>query len=250
MTRQRPRPDRDQGASTFTCILEDLIDAIPFARAAAIFDFEGETVDYAGELAPFDVRVAAAHFQLVLSEVRERPGFETAFEVTALSERGGYFARVIDPGYGLLLILRRGGTFAVSRRALAEIEMRVLVEAGLRKPQRPPWYRVVVELGGKGARPTRLCPAGWRSPSGEQHPLGPWLGVEILGALVGLGPRQRGFRVRLENGAEMTLVRESRRLWFVDEPIASPLSGSASGTARDAVFLAKTVPPARSSTRS
>ena len=39
---------RDQVPSTFTAILERLVAAIPGAHAAALVDYEGETVDYAG----------------------------------------------------------------------------------------------------------------------------------------------------------------------------------------------------------
>ena len=43
--------------------------------------------------------------------------------------------------------------------------------------------------------------------------------VEVMGALVGLAPRERGFRVRLPNGAEMMLVRERLGRWFADEHV-------------------------------
>jgi hypothetical protein len=43
--------------------------------------------------------------------------------------------------------------------------------------------------------------------------------VDVLGALVGLGPRERGFRVRLPSGHEMTLVRERLGQWFADEHV-------------------------------
>ena len=38
-----------------------------------------------------------------------------------------------------------------------------------------------------------------------------------MGAVVGLAPRERGFRVRLQSGAEMMLVRERLGRWFADE---------------------------------
>ena len=63
------RPDpiaRDQTASAFSAILQRLCEACG-AQAAALVDAGGETVDYAGRVPPFDARVAAAEWRLVLS---------------------------------------------------------------------------------------------------------------------------------------------------------------------------------------
>jgi hypothetical protein len=38
-----------------------------------------------------------------------------------------------------------------------------------------------------------------------------------MGCMVGLKPREKGFRVRLPSGAEMLLVRERPGRWFADE---------------------------------
>jgi hypothetical protein len=40
-----------------------------------------------------------------------------------------------------------------------------------------------------------------------------------MGAVMGLGPREKGFRVRLPSGAEMMLVRERLGQWFADEHV-------------------------------
>ena len=40
-----------------------------------------------------------------------------------------------------------------------------------------------------------------------------------MGAVVGLAPRERGFRVRLPSGHEMMLVRERLGRWFADEHV-------------------------------
>jgi hypothetical protein len=46
--------------------------------------------------------------------------------------------------------------------------------------------------------------------------------VEVLGALV----TERGFRVRLDTGVELTIVREAGGFWYADDalPIASARS--------------------------
>jgi hypothetical protein len=43
--------------------------------------------------------------------------------------------------------------------------------------------------------------------------------VEVLGAVMGLSVRERGFRVRTAQGAELMLVREPNQRWYADEPI-------------------------------
>ncbi len=67
--RSDPPPPRDQETTSFTDILRRLLRATSGARAAALVDFEGETVDYAGVLDPFELRIAAAHWQIVLAQL-------------------------------------------------------------------------------------------------------------------------------------------------------------------------------------
>lgn len=215
-SRRRASPTRDQAASPFALILEQLLEAVPFIRGAAIFDSEGETVDYAGELEPFDLKVSAATFQLVISDLRSQNWVASTRELCVGTRRAGYVLRLLDETYSLLLVVRPLGTFAVSKRALDEAAFRILTEAGLDVDQVPEWYRVEVEAAKKGGRPSRVRPV---APLGAENHDSPWLEIDVLGALVGLGERERGFRIRLANGAEVTLLRESRHLWFVDERI-------------------------------
>ena len=93
-------PERDQGRSTFTEILEHLLDATPGAVAAVLVDHDGETVDSAGALEPFDLKVAAAHWQIVLAELRaiEPLGAMRALVVAARAR--SYVLRALhDVGY-------------------------------------------------------------------------------------------------------------------------------------------------------
>ena len=224
---------RDQDASPFSLILEALLDAIPLSYGAALVDSLGETVDYAGSLEPFDVKVAAAHFQLLLKEIRDVGPLSSAFELTVRAAGRSYLMRSLDRDYSLLLILHRHGAFAVSRRALDEAATRLCSEAGLEPTVlAPEWFQVEVESH-LGKRPARLrqlgAYVGLRSsrqpplpiPFGEKHKsIDPtsWNSVEVIGTLTGTTNRERGYRIRLETGAEMTLVRERDGLWFVDEP--------------------------------
>ena len=44
----------------------------------------------------------------------------------------------------------------------------------------------------------------------------PWHEVQVIGRVAGLLRGERGYRVRTEDGAEMTLVRERLGRWYAD----------------------------------
>jgi hypothetical protein len=208
--RRARRAPRDQAPSPFAVILEDLLDAIPGAQAAALVDYEGETVDYAGDLDPFDLKVSAAHWQIVLSEIAEtRLGAPRQLVVRARAR--SYIIRQLQSGYAVVLLLHPRAAFAASDRALQEADARLCAEAGFSAPRAPTrWYCVDVETDASDrGRPARL-----RGADG-------WQPVEVMGAMVGLRPREKGFRVRLPSGAEMLLVRERMGRWFADERLES-----------------------------
>jgi len=209
---RRPRPappPRDQVASTFTVILEALIAAVPGAKGAAMVDGEGETVDYAGLLDPFDLKIAAAHWQIVLGDVRETQHLAAVRQITVRARGRGYVIRQLPERYALVVVLHPQAAFAASERTLEEFEARLCVEAGWSRPSgSAKWFRVDVEtMPADHSRPRRL-----KAASG-------WQPIEVMGAIVGLRPREKGFRVRLPSGAEMLLVRECRGRWFADEHI-------------------------------
>lgn len=203
--RSRSPLPRDQALSSFTTILEDLLCAIPGAHAAALVDFEGETIDYAGCLEPFDVKVTAAHWQIVLSEVAIAP-LGMPRQITVRAHRRSYIVRQLQPGYALVVVLHPRAAFAASHRALQEADARLCAEAGWTASRGTRWYCVDVETeAADRGRPARLRGAGG------------WQPVEVMGSMVGLGPREKGFRIRLPSGAEMLLIRERMGRWFADE---------------------------------
>ncbi|MDC0742222.1 hypothetical protein [Polyangium mundeleinium] len=209
---RRPRPappPRDQEATTFTTILERLVQALPSAKGAAMVDAEGETVDYFGVLEPFDLKVAAAHWQIVLGELRETPNFASPKQITVRARGHGYIVRQLPDGYALVVVFHPRAAFAASERTLEEIEAQLYTEAGWSLPQgSTKWFRVDVETAPPDhSRPRRLRAAGG------------WQSIEVMGAMVGLRGREKGFRVRLPSGAEMLLVRECRNRWFADEHV-------------------------------
>ncbi len=145
-------------------------------------DFEGETIDYAGGLDPFDVKVTAAHWQLVLAEVAgSRLGVSR--QITVRAHRKSYIVRQLQPEYALVLVLHPRAAFAASHRALQEAEARLCAEAGWSTSRTTRWYCVDVETEASDrGRPARLRGAGG------------WQPVEVMGSMVASGRARKRFR--------------------------------------------------------
>jgi hypothetical protein len=210
-SRRDPEPPRDQARSTFTRILERLLAVTPGGQGVALVDFEGETVDYAGRLDPFELKITAAHWQIVLGETAaEATQVGPIRELTVRARGRAYHVRRLEENYAVVLILHPRAAFAVSERAMQEAIAGLSAEAGWPLPRDAArWFWVEVESDhqGRAVRPRRLKVGGRFQP------------IEVMGAVMGLAPRERGFRVRLPNGAEMMLVRERLGRWFADEHV-------------------------------
>lgn len=210
MTRSLPSADtapRDQARSTFTLILDGLLAATPGALAAVLVDYDGETVDYVGNLDPFELKVAAAHWQIVLSEARSILALGTLHQIAISARSRSYVLRAVHEGYALLLVMPRRAAFGYSERALQEAVARCSREAGWPTSARAVrWLQVDVEPHPADRfRPLRVRVAG------------DWRAIEVIGAMVGLGPHEHGYRVRLPSGVETILVRERVGRWFADD---------------------------------
>lgn len=204
-TDQMPSLGRDTDATAFTVILQSFLESVVGVMGAALVDGQGETVDYAGAGDPFDLRVAAAHLQILVQGISR---FGALGEPTWLVIRGSqksFAATSLPDGYALILVLRPRAAFAISMRALSVCLRALAVEAGWDAPLRPKrtWSPVSVTVDHRG-RPVRI---------------GDDIAVEVLGALMGLSVRERGFRVRTAAGSELMLVREPRNRWYSDEAV-------------------------------
>jgi hypothetical protein len=62
--------ERDQAESSFTRLIREFLDGDPRYLAGIFVDREGECVDYCARLDAFDAKVAGAHLQVVLGEIR------------------------------------------------------------------------------------------------------------------------------------------------------------------------------------
>jgi hypothetical protein len=207
--RAKHTPERDQDKSSFTKILERLLSASPGATGAALVDSEGETVDYAGYVDPFELKVAAAHWQIVLGEISEAKTLGAIRQLQVRARTRSYVVRQIQSSYAVVVILHRHAGFAISERALQEADARLSVEAGWEVPRdQARWFGVDVQTDKNlKRRPARIRVAG------------AWQPVEVMGSMVGLRAHEKGFRIRLATGAEMLLIRERLGRWFADEHV-------------------------------
>ncbi|MBN2191626.1 MAG: hypothetical protein JW751_02320 [Polyangiaceae bacterium] len=208
--RSRSDIPRDQALTAFGVTLRRFCDASG-AFGAALVDAQGESVDYAGRVDPYDIRVSAAEWRLVLDLALACRSLNWS-ETTELIVRGpvaSYAAIPLTEGYALVAVLPPR-SFHVSPRAVAEAVREISVEAGLAIPRAwsdARWTRVEVDAGPlPGHRPKAI----WRE--GRWHPF------EILGryAPEALGHRESGFRGRLDCGTDLTLVREPGGTWYAD----------------------------------
>lgn len=211
------RPAREQHETAFTRILHDLVVRVPGARAAALVDVEGETVDYWGLLPPFDVKVAGAHWRVVVDEMRQRGPLAASTFVAVRAARASYQVHQLPEGYALVLILSRAAGFGGWRRAVAACSLALAHEASWSAEdiRSPKWYwaRVVTD--------DKRRPIALGSPPNVRA-------IDVLGAVVsGLERRERAWRVRVESRIDVTLVREAGGNWYLDESAALP--GAPSG---------------------
>jgi hypothetical protein len=204
---------RDQLESPFSAILDRLCEASG-AQAAALVDASGETVDYAGRVAPFDARVTAAEWRLVLSLIESTSvgGWAATRELLVRASRRSFAAWALGDGYAIVLILPRHA-FRVSRRAIAQAVADLELEAGIDSRsggERLRWRHVQVRTDASDAtRPQAV----WQD--------GAWCPVTVLGRFqsADLGRSEVGYLTRLASGAEGLLIREPLGKWFSGEPI-------------------------------
>lgn len=215
MTRKAPAASpRDQAPSGFSTALERLCVATN-ALSAALVDSIGETVDYAGVLDPYETRVAAAEWALIITSLRTTATFDWKWttEFSFRGRRRTFVVETLGQGYALVIELR-SRRLRTSSRALAEAIRTISEEAGLELPPnwtivRERWTRVQVQADRRLRRPVALLRNGT------------WSQVEILGRLARdqLERSEAGYRVRtLEDGAELTLIREPLNKWYADDP--------------------------------
>lgn len=210
MSSRRSLVARDQEVTPFSSTLMRFCEGTS-ALGASLVDSEGETVDYAGSLDPFDIKVAAAEWQLVLALLRETPTLclDQTNQLLVRSGTHSFLAVPLTEGYSIVAQLERHA-FEVSPRAVTEAVRELCREAGLDLPScwLERWTRVEVLTP---AADQRRPEAIWRD--------GRWRVMEIVGRYASdLDEREVGFRARMvESGAEITIVREPLGVWYAND---------------------------------
>jgi hypothetical protein len=203
---------RDQPESAFALILGSLIRRTPGARAAALVDFDGETVDYAGKGDAFALKVAAAHWRIVLAEARAQPALARTEWISLRSSAASFIVRGLPEGYAILVVLARGaGVPAILRRAFDHCATELGREAGWPNASASATVTwVAIDVVSENSRPVAIRRDAVIDP------------VEVIGLLSqGLGRRERGWRVRTASGLDVTLIQEPSGLWYADELAAA-----------------------------
>jgi len=217
MDRRAPEGPRDELETAFTPILRRVWTEVPSVLSTAFVDHEGECIDYVSSLDAFEAKVSAAHATMLFDQLRTRQhklGFaEPVALMIGATQRELWARRVTDEhllvaisGYGA----EAAGIWPALERAAAEFRREVGAELPAWEPSPP--LEVVV----RAAVGWPYAPAAFTEEGGvrvmvsdvlgrwTEHPEAP--GVE----------ERTCFRVRTDDGRELTLVHDPARPgWMV-----------------------------------
>jgi predicted regulator of Ras-like GTPase activity (Roadblock/LC7/MglB family) len=119
-------------------VLDELVHSIPHAICAVFVDPEGETVDLASRVDPFDARVAGAEFTIVLAAARALASKLALGETLELRVEGSQrsaIVRSVSEGYDLVVLVGAKTIAARVADAVADAAIELLREAGLPPPR-------------------------------------------------------------------------------------------------------------------
>lgn len=203
-----PEAERDQAESAFTPILRAAWTAIPHALAVAFVDVEGECIDYVSSIDPFEAKVCGAHALVLLdllssSRKKLASGLPVLVEVVG-SERE-LWARRITEDYTLVAVLLPGCDRAQVRSLLLHAINDFRREVGLATPRWEP-VRSPLEVTVRKAVGWPYAPSAYSEGGttvGITDVIGRWTEPGGIG-----GDVLVCFRVRTEDGQELTLVHD------------------------------------------
>ena len=204
----RQEAPRDLAESAFTPILRRLWNQLPSLVAAAFVDVEGECIDYISRIDPFEAKVNAAHMHNLLGSIatswaKLNAGQPYTLEIEA-SQRAMCVRRVGDE-YLLVVVLDAAGDFTERDDAITLACAEFRGEVGLGPPG---WESAQRRLS------VRVRPAtGWTyAPQGYSDGGVRVTITDVLGRWTEpggiLGDELVCFRVRTEEGREVTLVHD------------------------------------------
>ncbi|MFI5306521.1 MAG: hypothetical protein ACHQ53_04160 [Polyangiales bacterium] len=208
MTKRPEEAQRDLLETAFTPILRRIFGALQGALAAVFVDLEGECIDYVSSLDPFEAKVSAAHALVLMSALRAARGKLGLHEPVVLTVTGSareLWARRVSEEYLLVAVLEPGADPLQVARVLAFAGREFRDDVGAAMPPWDPAPRSL-EVIVRGAVGWPYAPAAF-SQQGVRvfisDVLGRW--TEDGGAE---GDELVCFRVRTEEGQELTLVHD------------------------------------------
>lgn len=218
--------------SAFTPILETLIESCVGAEAAGLVDEEGECVDHAtspskaaseAKMIAYDIKLAGAYWQIVIRQAAEKPHFAQVSQLCIQADAFDYVIDQMFAGYVLIIIGKPGSSRRVSHRALRQVEVELAVEAGWPVPraQEAYWRRIHVRTGHRG-RPTHVSILR-HSQDGARYQ-DAWQECPHVEPVASSGGEsfERAFRVQMESGPELDIVREPSGFWYASGPAPTP----------------------------
>jgi predicted regulator of Ras-like GTPase activity (Roadblock/LC7/MglB family) len=208
MTRRPPEAQRDQLESAFTPILRTLWNATPSMLSAAFVDIEGECIDYVSSIDPFDAKVSAAHALVLMNGLRASRHALGLAEPMLLAISGSereLWARRVSDEYLLVAVLQPGSDPEQIRGVLSAAGREFRQEVGV---SAPPW-----EPRSSALEVTVRSAVGWPYAPLAFSQEGTRIAIsDVLGRWVepspGAGDEVVCFRVRTEEGQELTLVHD------------------------------------------
>jgi hypothetical protein len=209
MNTRPPEAERDLLETAFTPILRRIWSSFPLALAAVFVDLEGECIDYVSSLDPFEAKVSGAHAQMLVDRLRasrKKLGLEEPVVLTITGAVRELWARRVSDECLLVLVALPGGEPSQILGLLSRASREFRTEVGTPPPAWEPSANVF-EVVVRDAVGWKYAPAAF-SDQGVRvfvsDVLGRWTEA------VANGEEIVCFRVRTEEGQELTLVHDPR----------------------------------------
>ena len=125
---------RELDVTGFTEALETLVAALPEAESATFIDDEGEAVDLAARVDPYEARIAGAILSLPLHLARSfarRTGLGEVLGLWVVGDRRAALTRRVGDGLDVVLVIEGSVARARVQEALSEAAESLRYEAGL-----------------------------------------------------------------------------------------------------------------------